>query len=36
MKILQLLKEAKEILADFAKTRGEGAAFAISELLFTV
>ena len=26
MKLLQLLKEAKEVLEDFAKTRGEGAA----------
>jgi hypothetical protein len=25
MKLLQLLKEAKELLEDFAKTRGEGA-----------
>jgi hypothetical protein len=26
MKLLHLIKEAKEVLADFAKTRGEGAA----------
>jgi hypothetical protein len=26
MKLLQLLREAKEVLEDFAKTRGEGAA----------
>jgi hypothetical protein len=26
MKLLQLIKEAKELLEDFAKTRGEGAA----------
>ncbi len=26
MKLLQLLKEAKEAFEDFAKTRGEGAA----------
>jgi hypothetical protein len=26
MKLLHLIKEAKEVLADFAETRGEGAA----------